>query len=1169
MSTAQKSPLDNACDAAGGNAPRDAQGDCLACQRSDLSVLVVVPSVVPKEHAAGLSSAGYKWQASFDASFASQPRDATVPVARIPAAGWIFVFYPARSRWDVWQVMQNGLTRKAMHQVDVNAYKRLVGQLRGAPPPKACSRGAANVAGNVISILGAATTDKVWLAYSARLWSAYVLDRFVKNSSVKVGGNAKAVREWRGLEIHPKSILQGQTSGAGMMPLTASGLKHGVVDFCQGAGNGKPGIDFLRAFERCATPLDDGRFGLADAFDVQVRALERASSPAKTPDKYHNTSVVLMLPDDIGVIEQHNHLRLGALEAQRAWAAGGPDSTGGGDDALRSWKLRSALHAGFIEQWVFAENLHFQEELLKAGAYRTHTLIAQSELDEVRARERASGKPFYPAGTQIEQVKGSNPVVYRVIQSDEQVETGLKGVAADRSKGRIERYEGKLRMSELNAFRDAYVRAANGWEKYLAAIDADYVKWLRSTRLASAMNCEFDVDARLHKPDGSHGTLSEQFAEVMGRMAAVEKAWGGGALTQISVQELVKLYAKNPDDPAKWIDEALLEPFSLLEAFNEDKGRNKDVAEKLNLILREVPDTFKEARHALHELHEAHEAHAAGGHGSAHAAPHPAASLVNVRQQATQIQAALVDPALAKKLGLPAVAAQEAERCFTMQVRTTALVDIMLNPQGERYVTLLVKLPTGETLDAVGKAISPPKLETTLETKAATDRVTRRQSRNALKKLAEDKRLAQPEFQPVIVSEAKLAELQKSAAAHGEAMVDVVAEGTLGEEAKALSLPKSTALNLIGEQATKAHVAWKTLANGETAVAGVLGVFQIRALLEAVEKLDGKEGYEYADTLMTVFSSAAGLVEGSCGIVARAVEFSTNGSRIVLVSRVTAPAALRLVGGIFGASSSAFDAVSSFAKMYGRDERGDHQAANAYGAAGMLFAFSSLSLFAGTSIAFVNATAVRYAVSEAALSELGGAAVGEFLGASLSGIGAVLAILGFAATLYAQSLEDDLNEIFLKRSFWGNGEREEKKFGAWCKPEDHDAAPMLKWAEVGLKEESDALQALSVGFKCTLERQKSHGGAMVAKLLCATNNEKRRVDYELRMIPSSDPHALVSVKNAELEVDKESGRYAIEARLPLGGIEIKGEMSAQFSYKVHDEAQVVAQDQVVIACESH
>ena len=81
----------------------------------------------------------------------------------------------------------------------------------------------------------------------------------------------------------------------------------------------------------------------------------------------------------------------------------------------------------------------------------------------------------------------------------------------------------------------------------------------------------------------------------------------------------------------------------------------------------------------------------------------------------------------------------------------------------------------------------------------------------------------------------------------------------------------------------------------------------------------------------------------------------------------------------------------------------------------------------------------------------------------------------------------------------------------------------------------------------------------------AAFSEKRRVDYELNLMPGG---TLVSVKDAELEVDKESGRYAAEAKAPLGALHVGGEVSAQFSYRVRDGNQVVAQDQVVVSCES-
>ena len=137
--------ISSVTEAAGGKPPCELNAACQPCHRLDWQVLVVTPSVVPKEHKAALKEAGYAWASSFDAAFGSIPREATLAVARLARKGYVFVYYPQRDLWDVWQVMDNGLTRKIIHQASVKQYSKAQSAFLTAGEPKLCSRGAANL----------------------------------------------------------------------------------------------------------------------------------------------------------------------------------------------------------------------------------------------------------------------------------------------------------------------------------------------------------------------------------------------------------------------------------------------------------------------------------------------------------------------------------------------------------------------------------------------------------------------------------------------------------------------------------------------------------------------------------------------------------------------------------------------------------------------------------------------------------------------------------------------------------------------------------------------------------------------------------------------------------------------------------------------------------------
>jgi hypothetical protein len=373
--------LDSAVNATAGKPVCDPNAPCQPCNRTDLQLLVVTPTVVPAAHVNALKSAGYMWNPGFDAAFGETKREATVPVARVARQGYIFVYYLHRQRWDVWQVMHNSLTRKIMHQVSREQYAARQPAFLTAPDPKGCSRGAANLPAQLISIHGAQTTDAVWLAFSPRLWSAATLQRFAANPQVDVPGPAskKKLRELRGREISPAGLLKGQLP-TGCLPLNQTALERHVADFCATSANPDvtretpslawPSPGFRQAFAWLSQGLDPVRFGKAAAFDQTVRALERSLAPPGNSDLYRDMTTILMLPDAEGVADAHNEIRVRTLSQRQAWMAGGPDATGKNADPNRPWERQSLLHAGYIREWVKEKERSKHKKLLDLGVYR-------------------------------------------------------------------------------------------------------------------------------------------------------------------------------------------------------------------------------------------------------------------------------------------------------------------------------------------------------------------------------------------------------------------------------------------------------------------------------------------------------------------------------------------------------------------------------------------------------------------------------------------------------------------------------------------------------------------------------------------------------------------------------------------------------------------------------
>lgn len=1152
---AEKKPAAKVLDATGGQPIACAGAACQPCHRVDLQLLVVTPTVVHKKYTKTLADAGYVWDNAFDPEFGAVKREATVPVARLPGEGYVYVYYEDRQRWDVWQVMASALTRKIMHQVSAEQYRKLQVGFVNVEPPKACSQGAANHPAHLICIEGASSVEKAWLAYSAHLWAPMVLKRYANNPMVDVPGpdgkpaGKKKLRELRGRQLTPKTMVTAAAPVAGCMPLDKGMLASRVVDFSD-----KRTPELKQAFQFSLRPLDEARLGLAHAFAERVRAIERASSPGENPTLYVDKSRIVMLPDDIGAIEEYNHLRLTAKEARIAWVTGGPDYNDKNDDALRPWKLASSSHEEMIEASIFAENLAFWQRIADLGGEvgRVQRTITTYEYDIIRSQQ-SKGILVDPPGTQY--VKVSDNWV-RVIPPKEVLDKKLEEKAHEKSKERIERCRGKVRLKELTTFRQKFKSDVDAWEKYVAALDNDFVAWLIHGRLAVTIGHDFDDKINLIKLDEGRGTVTQQIADVMERIGAVDKAWGGGMLSPASAKELAKAYGKDPAAPATWIGKAMLEPFSYAKAIAEDAGKQKDIAERINALSRETPKLVKEGLHAAHRIHAQR-----------------LESLALASQQAALLQASLVDAEHAKAMGLAPVSVDEAKRVLKIECRTSEIINILTDPAAEPHVTFKVKLGTGEVLDGMAKAVrrkaleeafSQNKVEVGMEPKANTTRQSRRVVKNDLNALAGRKGLDIPEFHPVIVTEKALLQMEKEAARTGEEVVEVIADDTLGKTMPtAFRVPKSTALNLIGKQMSATRATMKAVWSGQGAVSGVLAIFQVRSLLEALDKLEKVDGYAHTDTLMSVFTSVTGLTEGGLNIVSGYFTIRASGSRLFLGTTMTRAAMVRLAAGIAGAAGSAFDAVAAYARYQSAQNRGSKAAADAYQKSFRSFAVSGAAFVAGTGLGFANATIARYAVSRWVVGELGGMAVAELVGASFTGIGIVLMVAGFAWALYAESLEDDLVDIFLKRSYWGDGEAPSAPFGASAKPaqgKTGESAVQAKqiWAETGMKEEYDGFSALAIGFKASVEwnRHWFEDDILAARIEGAAESDKYKVNFDVAVVAEDGRHLTgLSNRDVPLARDEESGHYMLDIKLPLYSGVWRAAKTARFTYTVFDGSE--------------
>ena len=244
-----------AAQAVGGKPVCDPNAPCQPCQRADLQLLVVVPSVVVNEHKDDIKLASYAFAPSFDAEFVGMRRNGSLPVALVMKQGFVYVYYLERKLWDVWQVAPSGLTRKIMHQVGTGQYAELQPGFSGEQWPKNCSRGAANVPAHLISISGALSAKEVWLAYSSDVWTSHTLQRYADNPEVDIPGSSyktvkRKLRDVRGRQINATDAAAGKLQPF-CLPLNVAALEHSVLDFAS-----KIGTKLSAGCEAVQHPLD-------------------------------------------------------------------------------------------------------------------------------------------------------------------------------------------------------------------------------------------------------------------------------------------------------------------------------------------------------------------------------------------------------------------------------------------------------------------------------------------------------------------------------------------------------------------------------------------------------------------------------------------------------------------------------------------------------------------------------------------------------------------------------------------------------------------------------------------------------------------------------------------------------------------------------------------------
>lgn len=1115
-----------AVNAVAGTPPNTCAPGCKPCHRVSLQFLVVTPSVVPKEHAAALKDAGYAWAPSFDAEFGNMPRTATTPVARIARTGYILVYYPERKRWDVWQVMANGLTRKVMYQVNTEQYSAMQSGFNNAPEPKLCSRGAANLPGSLISIERCVDVDQIWLTYSAHLWLPAVLQQFADNAPGTVtGADGKAItkplRELHGRSFSPKAILAG--SGAfptGCLPLNAAGLEHGVADFAKEASR-----DFKKAFDLSLRPLDAERFGQAAEFDKQVRAIERASGPSGNPELYLDKSLIVMLPDPVGVAEQHNTIRLATLSAQQGWMAGGLDAKGANADPNRPWERQSLLHAAYVREWVRDAEHQHQKALLDNGAYRRSQTISGDEYRHIQAQEKTSGKPYNPPGTRYEKLQG-DVERYRVVWPQTAMDQGIKGVAQANTQSRIDRYNKHLDQGRIEAANKKWLEQDKAWATLTEARDADHVAWLESTALAVALRYTHGDNSALRKTGLKREDVVAHMFDVATRMEDTARCYAGGACSDASLKHLIKLFERDPKDKAQWIADALVGQYNFWDLINGDDTDHGLRADLYTGALG-VRSGYEQAAQGAQLLRQGMAQHAS--------------LLVQASQQTlAKMQELALDAQQAGKYGLKSDLAK-IQRKQVFWVKATALHHYLETGSKLFYLNVAwdARAFVNAALDAVkaGPAIEmkfnqhTPRQRQSHKSAAASARA---ELARAIANSAHPEHLTVP----LLMDQAAVEATAKRGHKVGPGMLQVVGGNLLGLPQVPLALPEEFARELFKQQAQGRAETFKQW--GETSVQNARGVLpasvgnafifflQWRAFTFALGEFDKSGGWAQVDAAASALSAAvgmlgAGLEVGSLLLAPTSITKAGTPAAGVLVSQLPkAYLRLGLGAGLMGATGAALDGAVAFAKMRGRQERGDSDAATLYGISAGFHAGGFVSLFYGSWMAYRSAVLTKAGV-QGAVRVLSFRFASSFaaagIGMSATGIGMFLWVAGVGFSVVGAMLEDDENETFLERSYFGSGSNTQ----------------LGKFAN--LEDEVQALATLARGFRAELEWQDNmtEPDVVTARLQTVEwDRNHRGMSFVLDGYDMINGAKLVTLAEGELNDPKaEGGLYKVEQQVKI------------------------------------
>lgn len=1048
---------------AAGSGSGASASNCKNCHKTGLAILPVtgspaLRSVFDKYRADAAATAALK---TLDGRLATTDRSLSWDFMRVLPAGYLYVL-KSNMVWDAYVVGIDGLLNKMpVEDLDETPDNTQLSV--------ACKREGHSNIGPQFFCIDPAAHSQIWVAFSRHRWTKVVRERFKNDTD--------GCRTARMTRVDMQAAAKGDV-GKGRtvsMAMEANEVHLlGVADFmAQGVRE--------RFSRELNYPLRD-RSGQAPAL-----AKRMADASAKTPGKQ---GIVLYLPDPIGTAEELNCLRLNAVQAHQAWVAGGPCVDGTGANPERPWARQSAMHVAYIEAW--AE--HGIREKQKAGTDGLRGLEQQIR-DQGGALGSMTKQQFdqnygHLVNKPVQNPRGGlnpwsgakwepridprtgKPVpsgMGYVRKSDAYWHALTDYHAKPKSEERLDRYRKHLRYAELKAFNSLYENQEKAWAERITALDKDYFAYVESRWLTELLTHDFESNKKFTDARQDVKQVKEHLMDTLARLQATERALGGAAVSEHSLNYLQKAIEKKVDDKDNWIARALLEDFGFLKKVQEgttDPGTAPDLYE---IAIGAYGHASKDGREEWLKLWE----------GVKEQASQSAQNLVLPIQQAINHLRMKQLAAAGGDAGKAVALLEEISRKEVVWVRAAALHEYLATTK--KHYSVKVRWKLGEYLDAQVNALEQmPGFEIESRPYASRQMVRSemRMARKQLDKLAKDPRFAgQVITVPLLVESSAL---QARAGRAGEAMLEVFSDDLLGSAKPPVALPKSVVETLVQRRPAGRGGAFKPVVGRE-------GLFTAFALFlsgrEFVAALQGltKSGFEQADAVASLASAISGLFGGAAEVGAMvtqgALQGGTQATGAVTAAAFGKALGLRLGAGLLGAAGAWADGASSYIKAKRAGLSGDKDATFHYEVSYRTLGASGASSIAGAFVTWRAALAAR--AGQQAVQIIGrqvavGVARGlvlrtaaaTLLGASLTGVGLVLFAAGIFWALYAASLEDDDNEIFLDRTYWGKHERKEGAFGGARPAAGRDA--LSNWMKAGIDAEMLALGNLALGFKAEI-----------------------------------------------------------------------------------------------------